>query len=249
MEKQLSGVAMLMAALIIPIFSSRALAQVTTGNVRNQPPTVASPRANFAGRWKLDKVKSRGVSRRQLDAVETVWSITQTDTQISVKGDTQIPLIFTRERRSSQAPSGFGSGEDPAAGVITFTFDNSNAGLIGFIDGRDLLRSVGGSQIRDLDDKKVAVTGNAAFLTGNALELSLKFTYPNGPNTRPVALRTQVLKLSEDGKSLTVEQRWVTYPGNIGGAAFPNNPVDFSPGPERGGRRTVQESILIFNRQ
>jgi hypothetical protein len=142
--------------------------------------SAAAP-ANFAGTWSLDKAKSQGLDQRMQSAESVIWTITQTDKQISIDAKVTQPAGAT----AGGPGSGGGGGRGPA-GPRTFT-----------LDGKEVT-SEGGGQMGGSNTTKSTWSSD-----GKGLELSSVRTGNfNGNDFKATSI--DKLSLSADGKVLTV---------------------------------------------
>jgi hypothetical protein len=148
--------------------------------------------ANFAGTWKLDKEKSKGLSPMQQNAESIVWTITQDDKQITI--DSKItpgqPPAGAPPAGAPPAggPGGGGGRGGGAGGPRTYTLDGKDvtteAG--GQMGGNNTMKSSWANEGKTLE--------LTAVRTGNREGTEFKFT------------TTEKMSLSADGKVLTVER-------------------------------------------
>lgn len=145
--------------------------------------------ANFAGTWKLDKEKSKGLNPNQQSAESIVWTITQDDKQITI--DSKVT--------PGQPPAGA-----PPAGAPPAGGPGGGGGRGG---------GMGGPRTYTLDGKEVSSEAMGASLAmksswaneGKTLELSsVRSGSRDGTDFKFTT--TDKLSLSADGKVLTVER-------------------------------------------
>jgi len=142
--------------------------------------SAAAP-ASFAGTWKLDKSKSQNLNRRQQGADSVVWTITQSDKDITIEEK------LTGGEMAGGGPGGGGGG------------------------GRGGFGGPMGPRTYNLDGSEVPFESGPAKGTrkatwsndGKTLELSSKSTF-SGQNGEVTATSTDKLAVSGDGKTLTV---------------------------------------------
>ncbi|HEY8225972.1 MAG TPA: hypothetical protein VIG25_11895 [Pyrinomonadaceae bacterium] len=158
---------------------------------------AAAP-TSFAGTWTLDKSKSQGLSQRMQGADSVVWTITQTDKDITIDekvtggqggpGGPPAGAAPTGAPPAGGAPAGGGGGQGGGRGMgmggpRTYNLDGSETTLD---TGR-------GKTVR-----KATWSGD-----GKTLDLTSKSTF-QGPNGEITATSSDKLTLSGDGKTLTV---------------------------------------------
>ena len=153
--------------------------------------TSAVAPANFAGTWKLDKDKSKGLSPMQQNAESIVWTITQDDKQITI--DSKVTPGQLAGPPAGPPPAGAppaggpggGGGRGGAMGPRTYT-----------LDGKEVTsEAMGGSNAMksswSADGKTLELT---SVRSGSRDGTEFKFT------------TTDKMTLSADGKVLTVER-------------------------------------------
>jgi hypothetical protein len=146
--------------------------------------------ASFAGTWKLDKEKSKGLNPNQQSAESIVWTITQDDKQITI--DSKVtpgqPPAGAPPAGAPGGPGGGGGRGGGMGGPRTYT-----------LDGKEVT-SEGGGQMGGTNTMKSSWSNE-----GKTLELSsVRTGSVNGNDFKAVS--TDKLSLSADGKVLTVER-------------------------------------------
>jgi hypothetical protein len=156
--------------------------------------------ASFAGTWKLDKEKSKGLNPNQQSAESIVWTITQDDKQITI--DSKVT--------PGQPPAGAPPAGAPPAGAPPA---GAPAGGPGPGGGGGRGGGMGGPRTYTLDGKEVtseAMGGSLAMKSswaneGKTLELSsVRSGSRDGTDFKFTS--TDKMSLSADGKVLTVER-------------------------------------------
>lgn len=146
--------------------------------------------ANFAGTWKLDKEKSKGLSPMQQNAESIVWTITQDDKQITI--DAKV----TPGQPPAGAPPAGGPGSGGGGG-------RRGGGMGGprtyTLDGKEVTTEAGG-QAGGSNTMKSGWANE-----GKTLELSAVRS-GNSEGTEYKFTTTEKMSLSADGKVLTVER-------------------------------------------
>ncbi|MDX6613007.1 MAG: hypothetical protein QOD75_2193 [Blastocatellia bacterium] len=142
--------------------------------------------ANFAGTWKLDKDKSKGLSQGMQNAESIVWTITQDDKQITI--DSKVtPGPAAAGGPPAGGPGGGGRGGG-MGGPRTYT-----------LDGKEVTSEAGG-QMGGSNTMKSSWSKD-----GKTLELSsVRTGSMNGTDFK--AMSTDKMTLSADGKVLTAER-------------------------------------------
>ncbi|MEA2206077.1 MAG: hypothetical protein QOE77_2853 [Blastocatellia bacterium] len=147
--------------------------------------------ASFAGTWKLDKEKSKGLNPNQQSAESIVWTITQDDKQITIDSKVtpgQPPAGAAPAGAPAGGPGGGGGRGGGMGGPRTYT-----------LDGKEVT-SEGGGQMGGTNTMKSSWSNE-----GKTLELSsVRTGSVNGNDFKAVS--TDKLSLSADGKVLTVER-------------------------------------------
>ncbi len=150
--------------------------------------SAAAP-ANFAGTWILDKAKSQNLGRLQ-NAESVTWVITQDSKQITIE-----QKITGGEMGGGPGGGGGGGGRGPGGamgGPRTYNLDGSETSV-------------------DMGQGK-AVRKAGWLNDGKTLALNTKATF-NTPNGEVTSNSSDKLQLSDDGKTLTVNQHRETQRG------------------------------------
>lgn len=142
---------------------------------------------SFAGTWKLDKEKSKGLSQGMQNAESVIWTITQDDKQITI--DSKVtPGQAPAGAPPAGGPGGGGGRGGGPAGPRTYTLDGkevtTDAG--GQMGGSNTMKSSWSTDGKTLELSSVR--------TGNRDGTEFKFT------------STDKMSLSADGKVLTAER-------------------------------------------
>ena len=144
---------------------------------------------SFAGTWKLDKEKSKGLSQGMQNAESVVWTITQDDKQITI--DSKVTQGAPPAGAPAGGPGGPGGGGGRGGGMAgprTYT-----------LDGKEVTSEAGG-QMGGTNTMKSSLSSD-----GKTLELSsIRTGSFNGTDFKSVS--TDKMSLSADGKVLTVER-------------------------------------------
>jgi hypothetical protein len=146
--------------------------------------------ANFAGTWKLDKDKSKGLSQGMQSAESVIWTITQDDKQITIDSKVTAAAIPAAGTAAGGPGSGGGGGMRGGGmgGPRTYTLDGkevtTDAG--GQMGGSNTMKSSWSNEGKTLELSSVR--------TGNREGVEFKFT------------SSDKMSLSADGKVLTVER-------------------------------------------
>ena len=164
---------------------------------------AAAP-ANFAGTWTLDKSKSQGLSPRFQNVESVTWTITQTDTTITIEEK----VTGGQGGPGGPPPAGGAPSGAPPAGGPPAAGAGQGGGQGG---GRGMGGGMGGPRTFNLDGTETSgETGRGKFVRkaawsndGKTLELSTKSTF-QGPEGEVTVTSSDKLELSADGKVLTV---------------------------------------------
>ena len=152
---------------------------------------------NFAGTWTLDKSKSQGLNQRLQNAESVIWTVTQTDKEITID-----------EKVTGGGPGG-GPGGAPAGGAPAGGPPGGGPGGGG---GRGMGGGMMGPRTFNLDGSETTGDmGRGKFARkatlssdGKTLELVSKVTFQTQDGNEVTTTSTDKLTLSADGKSLTV---------------------------------------------
>jgi len=142
--------------------------------------------ANFAGTWKLDKEKSKGLSQGMQNAESVVWTITQDDKQITI--DSKVTQGQPPAGAQAGGPGGGGGRGGGMGGPRTYT-----------LDGKEVTSEAGG-QAGGTNTMKSSWAND-----GKTLELS-SVRAGNFNGTEFKSTSTDKMSLSADGKVLTDER-------------------------------------------
>jgi hypothetical protein len=149
--------------------------------------------ANFAGTWKLDKDKSKGLSQPMQNAESIVWTITQDGKQITI--DSKVT--------PGQAPAGGPPAGGPPAGGPPAGGPGGGGGRGGprtyTLDGKEVTSEAGGPMAG------TSVMKSSWANDGKTLELSSVRTVSRDGNEFK-STSSDKMTLSADGKVLTVER-------------------------------------------
>ena len=152
---------------------------------------------NFAGTWTLDKSKSQGLNQRLQNAESVIWTVTQTDKEITID-----------EKVTGGGPGG-GPGGAPAGGAPAGGPPGGGPGGGG---GRGMGGGMMGPRTFNLDGSETTGDmGRGKFARkatlssdGKTLELVSKVTFQTQDGNEVTTTSTDKLTLSADGKTLTV---------------------------------------------
>lgn len=172
---------------------------------------AAAPPANFAGTWTLDKSKSQGLSQRIQGVDSVVWTITQTDKNITI--DEKI-TGGQAGGPGGAAPGAAPAGAPPAGAPPAGGQGGPGRGMGG---GGNM-----GPRTFNLDGTETSgemMGGRAKFVRtskwssdGKTLELITKSTFQR-EGEEITTTSTDKLELSADGKVLTIARHSETPRG------------------------------------